>query len=342
MEKYLMFACEIRTLSRVLKLMTALAVVLIASVGMASASSHIANVVGPNACAECHKTETANWKTSLHFNTFREMPRRKETKIIAKKMGIKRVKADSLCLDCHFTSQIVKGKPKPVSGISCESCHGPGKNWIKIHSKYMGGKIKEPKGQDVIRWKNSEEAGMIRPVNLYNLAKNCYACHVVPKEKLVNVGGHPAGSAFDLVAWSQGEVRHNTWYSKDNTPASANRKRILYVVGLAVELETALRAVGKATQKKKYAVSMARRASAARKKLIKVAKALPKAKELVAIIKASKSAKLKLNNDAALSAAADKVGLATLSVVGKYDGSSFAAVDSMMPRPDKYIGKPSQ
>jgi len=333
---------EIRTLSRGLKLMMAFAVVLIASAGMASASSHSANVVGPNACAECHKTETANWKTTLHFNTFREMPRRKATKAIAKKMGIKRVKSNSLCLDCHFTTQIIKGKPKPVSGISCESCHAPGKKWIKIHSKYMGRKNKEPKGQDVIRWKNSEEAGMIRPSNLYNLAKNCYACHVVPKEKLVNVGGHPAGSAFDLVAWSQGEVRHNTWYTKENTPASANRKRILYVVGLAVELETALRAVGKATQKKKYAVSMARRAAAARKKLIKVARALPKAKELVAIIKASKSAKLKLNNDAALSAAADKVGLATLSVVGKYDGSSFAAVDKMMPGPDKYIGKPSQ
>ncbi len=337
-----MLVDEIRTLLRVLKLMAALAVVLIASVGMASAASHSANVVGPNACAECHKTETANWKTTLHFKTFREMPRRKATKAIAKKMGIKRVKSDSLCLDCHFTTQIVKGKPKPVSGISCESCHAPGKKWIKIHSQYMGRKNKEPKGQDVIRWKNSEEAGMIRPSNLYNLAKNCYTCHVVPKEKLVNVGGHPAGSAFDLVAWSQGEVRHNTWYTKENTPASANRKRILYVVGLAVELETALRAVGKATQKKKYAISMARRASAARKKLIKVARALPKAKELVAIIKASKSAKLKLNNDAALSAAADKVGLATLSVVGKYDGSSFAAVDSMIPGPDKYIGKPSQ
>jgi len=333
---------DIRFIFRVLKLMMIAAVVSLGFSGTASAASHNANLVGPNACAECHKTETANWKTTLHFKTFREMPRRKETKLIAKKMGIKRVKSDSLCLDCHFTSQIVKGKPKPIAGISCESCHSPGKKWVKIHSKFMGRKNKEPKGNAAIRWAKSEEAGMIRPSNLYNLAKNCYSCHVVPKEKLVNVGGHPAGSAFDLVAWSQGEVRHNTWYTKQNNPASANRKRILYVVGLAVELETALRAVGKATQKKKYAVSMARRASAARKKLIKVAKALPDAKELVAIIKASKSAKLKLNNDAALSAAADKVGMATQIVVSKYDGSSFGAVDSMMPGPDKYIGKPSQ
>jgi len=334
------------TLPWFLKLMLLVAITVIASItssGTAFASSHSANVLGPNSCAECHKAETTNWKTTLHFGTFREMPRRKETKEIAKKMGIKRVKADALCLDCHFTSQIVNEKPKPVAGISCESCHAPGKEWQKIHSEFSGKKKEtESKAQAVVRWQKAEAAGMIRPSNLYNLAKNCYACHVVPQEKLVNVGGHPAGSAFELVSWSQGEVRHNTWYTKENNPASAQRKRILYVVGLAVELETALRAVGKATQKKTYAVSMAKRASAARKKLIKVAKALPEAPELLSIIKASKSAKLKLNNEAALNAAADKVGMATLSVVGKYDGSTFAAVDALIPGADKYIGKPSQ
>ena len=97
---------------------------------------------------------------------------------------------------------------------------------------------------------------MIRPKAMYTLAKNCYGCHVVPREKLVNVGGHPAGSKFELVSWSQGEIRHNLWYGngKDNKLASAKRKRLMFVVGLVVELETALRAVGKATQKKSYAV----------------------------------------------------------------------------------------
>ena len=87
---------------------------------------------------------------------------------------------------------------------------------------------------------------MIRPRSLYQLAKNCYGCHVVPQEDLVNKGGHRAGSDFELVSWSQGEVLHNTWYSKgkDNVAASAERKRMLYLVGLGVELETALRARG--------------------------------------------------------------------------------------------------
>ena len=93
---------------------------------------------------------------------------------------------------------------------------------------------------------------MIRPHSLYQLAKNCYSCHVVPQEGLVNKGGHKPGSSFDLVSWSQGEVRHNTWYSKgkENVAADAARKRMLYLVGLGVELETGLRAIGKATAEK--------------------------------------------------------------------------------------------
>ena len=42
------------------------------------AASDAANVVGPNACAECHKQEVEAWKGSHHFKTFSEMPRRKE------------------------------------------------------------------------------------------------------------------------------------------------------------------------------------------------------------------------------------------------------------------------
>ena len=118
---------------------------------------------------------------------------------------------------------------------------------------------------------------MIRPRLLYDLAKNCYSCHVVPQEKLVNVGGHPAGSPFELVSWSQGEVRHNTWHNKgkDNPVADAGRKRMLYLVGRAVDLETALRAVATATKRKLYAFEMARRADRARKDLAAASEVAP-------------------------------------------------------------------
>ena len=223
-------------------------------------ASDPAKIVGPNACAECHKQEAEAWKGTHHFKTFREMPRNTEANEIAEKMGVRRIKSESLCLNCHFTVQQKNNKEEPIAGISCESCHGAGQDWIKVHSGFSGKKEKtETKAEEEARWKLADSKGMIRPRSLYQLAKNCYGCHVVPQEDLVNKGGHRAGSAFELVSWSQGEVRHNTWYSKgkENVPASAARKRMLYLVGLGVELETALRAVGKATVRKPYAFEMA-------------------------------------------------------------------------------------
>jgi len=303
-------------------------------------------MTGPNACAECHKHEAVAWKKTHHFTTFKDMPRNSKARKIANKMGIKRIKANSLCLNCHFTTQIVKKRPRVTAGISCESCHSAGKDWEKLHAEFSGHKNKqeEPKAKAAARWRKSEKLGMIRPHALYKLAKNCYGCHVVPQEKLVNIGGHPAGSKFELVSWSQGEVRHNLWYSKGkkNVKASPARKRMMYLVGMAVELETALRAVGVATKRKSYAVKMARRADAARKKIAAVAKALPHVQELANMVTLSHSAGLKLNNNAALTAAADQIAKQILSLIVRFNGSKFAALDRMIPGSSKYKGKPAK
>jgi hypothetical protein len=233
-------------------------------------------------------------------------------------------------------------RAKPIAGVSCESCHGSGEAWIKVHSGFSGKTEQtETKAEEAARWKKADALGMIRPRSLYRLAKNCYSCHVVPQEKLVNVGGHPAGSPFELLSWSQGEVRHNTWYSKgsENKPADAARKRILYLVGRAVDLETAIRAIGKATARKLYAFEMAKRADRARQDLAAAAKAVPDVPELAKIVQLSHSAGLKLNNDPALTAAADGIAKQILSLTEKYDGSKLAGVDSLLPGPDKYKGE---
>jgi len=300
-----------------------------------------AKTVGPNACAECHKQEAQAWKGTHHFKTFREMPRNTEANEIAEKMGVRRIKSESLCLNCHFTVQQKNNKEETVSGISCESCHGAGQDWIKVHSGFSGKKEQtETKAEEEARWKLADSKGMIRPRSLYQLAKNCYGCHVVPQEDLVNKGGHRAGSAFELVSWSQGEVRHNTWYSKgkDNVPASAARKRMLYLVGLGVELETALRAVGKATVRKPYAFEMAKRADRARKQLAAAAKAAPNVPEIAKMVEFAYSAGLKLNNERFLTAAADGVSKLLASITEKYDGSTMAGLDSLIPGPDKFKG----
>jgi Cytochrome c554 and c-prime len=300
-----------------------------------------AKIVGPNACAECHKQEVEAWKGTHHFRTFREMPRNTEANEIAEKMGVRRIKSESLCLNCHFTVQQKNNKEEPISGISCESCHGAGQDWIKVHSGFSGKKEQtETKAEEEARWKLADSKGMIRPRSLYQLAKNCYGCHVVPQEDLVNKGGHRAGSDFELVSWSQGEVLHNTWYSKgkDNVPASAARKRMLYLVGLGVELETALRAVGKATVRKPYAFEMAARADRARKRLAAAAKAAPNVPEIAKMVEFAYSAGLKLNNERFLTAAADGVSTLLASITEKYDGSTMAGLDGLIPGPDKFKG----
>ena len=304
-------------------------------------ASDLAKTVGPNACAECHKQEVEAWKGTHHFKTFRELPRKPEAKKIAEKMGVRRIKTESLCLNCHFTVQQKDNKEEPVAGISCESCHSAGQDWIKVHSGFSGKTEKtETKAEEEARWKLSDSKGMIRPSSLYRLAKNCYSCHVVPQEDLVNKGGHKAGSSFELVSWSQGEVRHNTWHSKgkENVAADAPRKRMFYLVGLGVELETGLRAVGKATVRRAYAFEMAKRVDRARKKLAAAAKAAPNVPEIAKMVEFAYSAGLRLKNESRLTVAADGVSKLLASITEKYDGSTMAGLDSLIPGSDKFKG----
>jgi len=301
--------------------------------------------LGPNACSECHKAEAEAWQASHHFKTFREMPRRKEANEIAEKMGVQRIRSESMCLTCHYTMQDKDSKKQPIAGISCESCHGAGEDWIKVHSGYSGKTEKtESKAEAEARWKLADAKGMIRPSSLYQLAKNCLGCHVVPQEDLVNKGGHTAGSAFELVSWSQGEVRHSTWHSKGkaNVAASAERKRLLYVVGLGVELETGIRAVGRATARKQYAFEMAKRVDQARKQLATAAKAVPSVPEIAKMVEFAYSAGLKLNNESFLAAAADGVSKQIVAITEKYDGTTMAGLDSLIPGPDKVKGAAKQ
>ena len=298
-------------------------------------------VEGPNACGECHKETVKAWKESHHSKTFKDMPRSDAAREIADKMGISRIKSESDCLTCHFTVAKEEEVDTPIAGISCESCHGAGKDWIDVHSDFGGKDIKaenEDPAHKVKRYADSEAAGMIRPSNLYDLAANCYSCHTVPNEKLVNVGGHTAGSKFELVRWTQGEVRHNLWYSEDNTEADLNRRRSFYVIGKMLDYEYALRGVAKATSGGEYAKAMAKRAQRALAFLKKIDETVDDA-NLSDIITTGASAKLKLNNEAALTAAADSVASSAKKFASANDGSALAGVDASLPTEDKYKGK---
>ncbi len=297
-------------------------------------------IKGPEACGECHKQTVRAWKETHHSSTFKDMPRSEEAREIADKMGIKRIKSESDCLTCHFTMAIKETMPSPISGISCESCHGAGADWMDIHSDFGGKDVtaeNETPEHKIKRLADSDAFGMIRPGNLYELAANCYSCHTVPNEKLVNVGGHAAGSKFELVRWTQGELRHNVWYTDDNTEAPLERRRTMYIIGKMLDYEYALRGVAKATENAEYAKAMAMRAQRALAFLKKIDETVDN-EQLSAIIEASASAQLKLNNEAALLATAGVVGKHARTFGDANDGSNLGGVDGLLPTPDKYKG----
>lgn len=310
-----------------------LAVILTITSGLSAAPNPV-KVEGPESCAECHVEAVDAWKLTHHFSTFNEMHRTPEAREIAQKLGIKRIKHESLCLSCHYTSKEVDGEIDIIAGISCESCHGAAADWVDIHNDYGVHETKEnePADHKQMRIEASIENGMIHPTDIYAVASNCYECHLVPNENLVNVGGHPAGSEnFELVSWLNGEVRHNFQASegKVNAESTIEHKRMLFILSIILETEHGLRGTAKATSAQTYGRSMAARTNTAIKKLAQVAKVL-NSQELAAIHAAATSGKLTLNNAAELTAAADKVAELGKAFAETHDGSDFGALDKFI------------
>ncbi len=289
-------------------------------------------------CRECHASEYEVWRLTPHATGFKELHRKESAEEIAGRMGFKLIKRDSLCLSCHYTSVEKSGVLRAVSGVSCESCHGPGRDWVNVHNDY-GGKgfdhTNETAEHKAARIQQSRDAGMLRPSDIYPVVASCYQCHLVNNEKLVNVGGHNTGSrGFEYVEWSQGQIRHNflqsylTGDGRENAERSIEHKRVMYVVGAAAGLEYALRGVAEAKEKGRFFSAMLRSVKDAKKQMGRIARLLPM-EELGGMLKASK-VDLKLGNAEALLAAADEIAKLNQGFLDKYGGADLQPVDALL------------
>jgi hypothetical protein len=83
---------------------------------------------------------------------------------------------------------------------------------------------------------------------------------------------------------------------------------------------------------------MAKRVDRARKQLAIAATAAPNVPEIAKMVEFSHSAGLKLKNDRNLTVAADGVSKLLVSITEKYDGSTMAGLDSLIPGSDKFKG----
>ena len=303
-----------------------------------------AKVVGYQACTKCHAAEENVWKQTPHCMTFETLHRTPAAQEIVDKLGLRSVKRNDECIRCHFNHQEVDGRVRITGGVTCESCHGAAKDWLESHADYGPGATRETESAEhrSERIQRAIAAGMNNPANLYLVARQCLACHTTPNERLVNVGGHNAGSRdFELVAWSQGMVRHNFVRSggKENLESDKNRLRLMFVVGVMADLEASLRATAAATEKATFGFVAAERAALQKKRLYAIAQVVDNA-AIARANAAATSVQLKLNNREALVAAANVVGNAAYELADAEDGSNLAAVDPLVPKPDQYRWKP--
>lgn len=296
-------------------------------------------VTGAEACGECHVSAYEVWKGTTHATGFKSLHRTGSAESIAERMGFKLIKRNSMCLDCHYTPTQRDDDVRALSGVSCESCHGAGRDWIEVHNDYGGKGIdhttETPEHREQ-RLAASREAGMRSASDLYAVASACYGCHTVPEERLVNVGKHSLGSPeFELAAWNRGEIRHNFLDSfldgdgTDNAERPPPHQRRTYVLGRALALEHALRGVAAATENGVYLKAMQGRLRDALSELRLLSRVgeLPEVDEMLA---AARAAKARLGHRDDLLAAADRVGDAARRFLHARDGTRLAAIDPLV------------
>jgi hypothetical protein len=252
-------------MSGLTRVLSAIAVVAIAEAG-AGASLHADPFYqGPGKCADCHKSETAVYQQTKHANSFKDIHRQPAVKdIIAAAGGDANMRRNDVCTTCHYTmtQTDARAKPAATAGTSCESCHGPSSDWIAIHNDFGGPSAKaetETPAHKAQRIQKAIQAGMIRPDMHYEIATNCLSCHeqarpgIAPATlaKMIDAG-HPAGTNFELVQYSQGTIRHRFYppdvtKNREMTPAELSQ---LFVVGQAAALVQAAAVSGKVNNQK--------------------------------------------------------------------------------------------
>lgn len=136
--------------------------------GSAGAADRDASLyVGTKSCAMCHKKaatgdQYGKWQASPHAKAFETLGSA-ESKAAGAKVGVDDPQKSGKCLKCHataynFTETVQTDKIAAEEGVTCESCHGPGKN-------YKAKAVMEDHAKCI-------ENGMIVPA-----MKSCELCH---------------------------------------------------------------------------------------------------------------------------------------------------------------------
>lgn len=133
---------------------------------------------GRKKCGSCHRSQLESWEKTAHAKALDSLaPKAKaEAKKKAKLDPNKDYRQDQDCIGCHSTGLNQEGGYDPkepgkyLTGVGCESCHGPGTEYRLVHRK--AGQAFEKKQQTAAR-QQLADAGQE-----FKFTERCSSCHM--------------------------------------------------------------------------------------------------------------------------------------------------------------------
>ncbi|MEK7269085.1 MAG: cytochrome c-550 CycA [Nitrospirota bacterium] len=137
---------------------------------------------GRKKCSSCHKSQADSWGETAHAKAIDSLKPTTKTKTRAEAMRKAKLDPkkdytkDKDCIGCHVDGfgkeggYEVQDPDKFLTGVGCESCHGPGTDYRKIHRK--AGEAFE-KSKAVTPRQSLVDAG-----EDFEFAERCNACHL--------------------------------------------------------------------------------------------------------------------------------------------------------------------
>lgn len=147
---------------------------------------------------DMNKQATVWFRADPHSRAYATLTTARSQRM-AESLGMADAAKDVRCTSCHAPMATVPAARREQGvtveeGVSCESCHGAGSGWIRLHTR-----------KDTTRAQRVA-AGMRDLEDLYLRANTCVACHQAIEPALV-AAGHPP-LEFELEAHQRREPRH--------------------------------------------------------------------------------------------------------------------------------------
>lgn len=149
--------------------------------------------VGSDACKKCHFKQYTSWKKGAMAKSMKTLLPTTEAdnkdlfkkKTDAKLDPAKDYTTDAKCLKCHTTGYCEAGGypadpakddaakkcAADMASVSCESCHGPGSNYVKYKEPIVSKDVEEKK-ETKFKWEDLAKYGLTKPDETV-----CAKCH---------------------------------------------------------------------------------------------------------------------------------------------------------------------